>query len=193
MTTTTPAVYDHAARSAAVLDYWFGANREQPEERYQLWYSGTDEIDAAIRAQFSTDVEAARAGTLDRWMEDKHSALALILLMDQFPLNIYRDTPLSFDTSAQAIPYTYQAIAKGYDVAIPGPMRSFIYMPLEHSENIVDQEKCVELFDLMGGSEYAVEHRDIVKKYGRFPGRNVVHGRVSNELELEYLKNGGVF
>ena len=182
-------------RYNAVLDYWFGPDRQNPKEDYDLWYGGAPETDAYIKQEFGSELVAAEKGELDEWMGDKFAAVAFIVVLDQFALNVYRDMPKGFEVSATAIPRSYDAIARGYDKQIPKAMTGFVYMPLMHSEQLKDQEKCVQLFfELDGkGSEFAVEHRDIVKKYGRFPGRNVVHGRESTPEELEYLKNGGVF
>ena len=182
-------------RSDAVLNYWFGEDRENPTENFQLWYGGAPETDAYICTNFQLDIDAAEAGQLSDWINDKYSALALVILLDQFALNAYRDQAKGFEVSALAIPAAYAAVEKGYDKALPKPMASFLFMPLMHSEKLPDQEKCVELFQALNGepSEFAIEHRDIVKKYGRFPGRNAAHGRTNTAAEEEYLKNGGVF
>ena len=182
-------------RFNAVLDYWFGStDRQNPVANFELWYSGTAEIDAHITATFGEELKLAEAGKLDEWKQEPHAALALVILLDQFALNIHRDLPEGYHDSKAAIQYTYGAVASGHDSKVHAKMRPFYYMPLMHSERLVDQEKCVELFNARcSANEYAVIHRDIVKKYGRFPGRNKVMGRQSSAAEEEYLKNGGVF
>ncbi len=108
-------------------------------------------------------------------------------------MNIYRDDPKSFNTSESAIPLSYHAVSKGYDQDVPFLMRQFFFLPLMHSEKLVDQEESLKLFRDTGSYDYAQTHYDVVLKYGRFPGRNQVMGRTSTAAELEYLANGGVF
>lgn len=199
-----------ASRHSDILSYWFGASyaTTAPVPNFKLWFDGTPEIDADIREKFSTDVEAAIAGKYDEWKDEKYSALALILLLDQFPLNIYRDSPLSFEASRHAIPVTRHMVEKGWDDELAMPMRLFVYLPLEHGECLAEQEESMSLFRKAVETErregrpvemaqnlvnFAQEHYDVVKKYGRFPGRNFVFKRESTPEEEEYLKNGGVF
>lgn len=214
------------SRAIATLDFWFGHTWDEVitsfhakpicaapiPQNFKLWFGGTPEIDSDIRAKFGSDVEAATRGDyLAAWTSDKYSCLALIILLDQFALNIYRDDPKSFNSSALAIPLTYKMVEAGWDRELPFAMQMFTYLPLEHSELLKDQEKSVELnaaavdaLKAAGAEEsliqmassvsgYAVEHYDVVKKYGRFPGRNAVHGRLSTADELQYLADGGVF
>ena len=190
-------VIAHAARAAAVLNFWFGDNLVDPKPNFELWYGGTPAIDADITAKFGADVEAAVAGKYNSWLQTPHEALALVVLLDQFSLNVYRDQPKGYDVSASAIPLSYTAIGRGFDQNMADSMRSFFWMPLMHSELLVDQDKCVEIYRKNNfdetGTGFAVTHRDIVAKYGRFPGRNVVHGRKSTPEEEKYLADGGVF
>lgn len=188
------------ARHDVILDFWFGPDRENPAANYELWYSGTPQIDKQIADRFLPDIEAAIAGDLQRdgWLDDKLKLTALVILLDQFGLNVYRDTPKSFATSALAIPVTYHALEKGFDKQLPFLYASFIYHPLMHSEKLEDQSKCVELYAQHTSqgddvAKYAVLHQQVIAKYGRFPGRNAVMGRVSTPEELEYLQNGGEF
>ncbi|CUG92488.1 Hypothetical protein, putative [Bodo saltans] len=184
-------------RVTSILGYWFGATfATSPVENFGLWYGGAQETDDHIRATYGEWLVEAEDGKLNQWIEQgPYDALALIVLLDQFGLNAYRDLSRGYEASAKAAPLTYEAIRRGYDKVLPKPMVSFLYMPLMHSEKLDDQEECARLFEALHGApdEFATEHRDIIKKYGRFPGRNKVHARENTEAELEYLKNGGVF
>ena len=191
---------DQIARRDAILTFWFGeewiGNKIAPN--FGLWFGGTPEIDKKIVDSFSDDVRLAREGKLRHWMnESSYSCLALIILLDQFALNVYRDQPDGYDVSELAIPVTYTAVARGYDKEIDNNfVKMFFYLPLEHSELIQDQEKSLELFGACGDAgllDYAKQHYDVIHQYGRFPGRNECMGRESRSDELEYLKNGGEF
>ena len=187
-------------RRDAILDFWFGKTWSDKAitPNFELWFGGTPEIDKSIVDNFAEDVILARDGKLRHWMtESAFSCLALIILLDQFALNVFRDKPEGYQVSELAIPITYTAIARGYDKELGNDFfKMFMFLPLEHSELMQDQEKSMEMFatcestDLLG---YAKEHRDVVEKYGRFPGRNICMGRESRPDEIEYLKNGGVF
>lgn len=190
------------ARHDVILDFWFGTDREKITPNFDLWYGGTPAIDKEITEKFLPDVEAAIQGKQaaeQGWLDDKHKLLALIILLDQFSLNVYRDQPKGYHTTALAVPITYHAIEKGYHKELPFMMASFVYHPLMHSETLADQDKSVELYSAHiptegeGVTEYALIHRDAVAKYGRFPGRNEVMGRTSTEAELQYFKEGGIF
>ena len=206
-------------RADRILDYWFGLSRQAPKANFKLWFSGTPEVDEEIRGLFQSDVEMAVRGELNHWREGgKHPCLALILLLDQCALNIYRGRRESFDASALAIPLSTHMTLRNWAVQLPPLMRQFAYLPLEHSEKLKDQEQCVTLFEEMveqckrehadsGGSEelaeavvlaqrnleYAIDHRDVVKMYGRFPGRNHIYHRKNTAAELEYLNSGGLY
>jgi uncharacterized protein (DUF924 family) len=182
-------------RSAAVIKYWFGDDLDEPKGNFGLWYGGTPEIDNHIRETFGADVDAAIAGKYDSWADaGPLDALALVVLLDQFALNLWREGPEGYDTSKSAVPRAYTAIGRGYDMQLAEQLRQFFYLPLMHSELLIDQDKCVALFIEAGTpSEYAVIHRDIVAKYGRFPGRNKNHGRTSTEEEVKYFADGGEF
>ena len=114
-------------RAHAVLDYWFGPSRTNVAPNHDLWFSGTPEIDQDIRQRFAVDVEKARDGLYDDWIAEKYSCLALIVLLDQFSLNIFRDLPKSFDTAAQAIPLARHAIRERFDAGVHVHMRGFFY------------------------------------------------------------------
>jgi uncharacterized protein (DUF924 family) len=188
------------ARRDAVLDFWFQKGSWRPteeaprgkiENNFDLWYGGGEELDAKIAELFKDDVLKAVRGEYAAWAhEGPHSLLALIILLDQFPLNIFRDRPEGFAASELAIPLAYTAIARKWVERVDGPAQVFFTLPLTHSEHVEDQANNLarEPDDCC-----TVEHADIVFKYGRFPGRNAMHGRESSEEEKEYLKNGGVF
>jgi uncharacterized protein (DUF924 family) len=185
-------------RRDAVLKFWFGTTDLPADAKIQgnfaLWFGGSPETDATITELFKADVEKAARGDYFAWLNDPRSALALIILLDQFSLNVYRDQPQGYEVSARAIPYAYTVVGRGFDMQVAEAARMFLYLPLEHSEEIVDQELCVE-WHKRGGidPEFAVIHRDVVAKYGRFPGRNAVYGRESTAAEKEYIANGGEF
>lgn len=208
-------------RQSDILSFWFGtdvagliaanqlnaASTIQPN--FALWFGGTPTIDEDIRNRFGGDVDAAINGEYNNWVEqDKFAALALIILLDQFALNIYRKDSASFEASKAAIPHTRHMIRQRWDAELPLPARLFVYLPLEHSETLADQADSVNLFkkaaevELAAGRDatvatsliqYAQEHYDVVAKYGRFPGRNELYNRVSTPEERHYLESGGIF
>lgn len=175
-----------------VLSFWFKENgREQ-------WFGKEAAFDAEIRRRFGEAVNQARDGKLERWVEAPHSCLALIILIDQFSRNIYRQSPLAWSADAHALALAKLALEKGYDAELAQTERAFMYMPFMHSEDLADQIRCVELTEnnVDGGSEFnqanyeaALEHRDIISQFGRFPHRNEVLGRKSTPEEREYLRN----
>jgi len=193
----------------SILDYWFGkpeATQSYLDERNDLWFGGADTTDEFIRANFAKEIEAASRGQLKAWESEPESCLALIVLLDQFSMNIERDTRRCYERSALAIPIAEKAIERGFDKKVHFVKRSFFYLPFEHSESMDDQRKAVELFqkliqdfptELRGTAEsfhrYAILHLEVVEKYGRFPGRNDVFGRTSTAEEKKYLDDGGWF
>ena len=179
----------HRDRADAILNYWFGSV-SAPQKNFQLWFGGTPEIDLDIKQRFQTDLGRAEAGDYASWLAEPEPAVALIIALDQFSMNIYRDQPKGYQTSASAIPLAYTAIGRGFDAKVHESMRMFFYLPLMHSEHDEDQRRCLEL---MHGDGFAKQHFDVVSQFGLFPGRNEVMGRTSTAEELEYLKNGGEF
>ncbi|HTR85102.1 MAG TPA: DUF924 family protein [Reyranella sp.] len=180
-----------------ILDFWllplsdpgYGKKRE-------MWWDGTPELDAEIKAKFGGLLGQASVGALDHWANSPDGALALILLCDQFSRNIHRKSAKAFATDAKARAIARIALARFYPAAYPHDVRLFFYMPFEHSEDLADQELGCALFqalDTEDGDKHAREHRDIVAKYGRFPHRNEVLGRVSTADEIEYLKTANRF
>ena len=189
------------AAARAVLDFWFlppgapGHGTYRPE-----WFRKDPAFDAAIRGRFRNDVEAALAGERDDWNAGGEGCLALILLLDQFTRNIFRDTPRAFAGDARALALAEDAIAAGRDTALPPLCRWFLYLPFMHAESLPIQERSVALFRSLneaGGAafesplDYAVRHRDVIARFGRFPHRNVILGRASTPAESEFLKLPG--
>jgi uncharacterized protein (DUF924 family) len=181
-------------RVSEILQFWFGDGSDPQHER--RWFMQDAAFDEACRAGFLADHERAAVGELDGWKQSPLGALALILLLDQFPRNMFRGTPRSFATDPQARATASEAIARGLDLALSPTRRSFVYMPFEHSENPVDQEESIRLFrnlaaehpEMAGYVGYAEQHRDVIRRFGRFPYRNAVLGRISTPAEMEYLR-----
>lgn len=182
-----------------VLDYWFGApGSEEYGTKRELWYHGGPEIDAEISARFGSPYERAATGEFAHWREDARPCLALILVFDQFPRNMFRGKPQSFATDAKAVEIARHAVERGYDRALEHGTQQFYYMPFEHSEDIVDQRRSVELFRASADGEnkeehirYAVQHLEIIERFGRFPHRNAILGRDSTAEETKFLEDGG--
>ena len=184
--------------STDVLDFWF-ADRTRP-----LWFNGNASFDAEIRDRFGGAVDAALAGELGEWESTAGGALALVILLDQFPRNIFRGTPRAFAGDARATRVASAAIARGFDQALPLERQMFLYMPFQHSEDRSVQDRSVELFtrwaeahqgpgrkDAEENLAYAHRHHEIVHRFGRFPHRNVVLGRESTSEEIAFLKEPG--
>ncbi|MEZ4380175.1 MAG: DUF924 family protein [Nannocystaceae bacterium] len=172
-----------------VLDFWFS------DRVSAKWWVKDPDFDAEVAARLGELHRQAAAGALDDWAATAEGALARVLLLDQVPRNIYRDTPAAFASDAQARRATEAALDAGHDAALPEPsQRLFLYLPLEHSESLADQERCVALMAALGNAmwhDYAVRHRDIVARFGRFPHRNAILGRESTAEELAFLEQPG--
>lgn len=171
----------------AILAFW----REAGPDR---WFAKDDAFDAAIRTQFLAAHEAAARGELRAWEDTAEGCYALILLLDQFPRNLFRGSHQAFATDAQARAIADIAIARGFDRAYELPERRFFYMPYMHSEALDDQRRCVALCEAAGDEEgvhHAVIHHDIIRDFGRFPHRNPVLGRDMTAEEQAFLAAGG--
>jgi uncharacterized protein (DUF924 family) len=176
-----------------ILQFWFGVGSEEEHER--RWFAQDAGFDQACRNGFLADHERATRGELDSWKAEPSSALALILLLDQFPRNIFRGTPRAFATDSKALATAKEAIERGFDLALPPVRRPFIYLPFQHSENLDDQHESVRLFRKLaaddpaaaGYVQYADHHLEVIRRFGRFPHRNAVLGRVSTPEEMEFL------
>ncbi len=161
------------------------------------WYSGGEELDAEIARRFEDTYDKARGGALSLWLTHASGTLAYIILMDQFPRNIFRGTPKSFATDGVARAAAKAAISKGWDLKIDEPARQFFYMPLVHAECLPDQDRAVRLIMTRmpetGANNllHAKAHREVIRKFGRFPNRNDSIGRVTPPAEAAFLTAGG--
>jgi uncharacterized protein (DUF924 family) len=176
-----------------VLDFWFAGDAT----RYRaVWFKQDAAFDADC-ARFADALHAARGGASDHWTGSARGMLALIVLLDQFSRNLHRGSPDSFAADAQARALARDAVARGFDRVLHPTERSFIYLPFEHSEDPADQDESVRLFETLrlalGDStvEYAYRHRDVIRRFRRFPHRNAVLGRESTPEERRYLAEPG--
>ncbi len=187
----------HQPQAAEVLLFWFGGPGERGKAQ-KRWFEKSDAFDRQTRERFLELYEAAAAGHLVRWQEQPHDCLALIVLLDQFPRNMFRGTPRAFAADALALEAARHALAQGHDKVLLPVERLFTYLPFEHSETLEDQERACELMQPLeafreteGVYRYAVAHRDIIRRFGRFPHRNAILGRPSTPEELAFLKQPG--
>lgn len=173
-----------------IIDFWFA------DDTRKLWFNSTPEFDRMLCERFEDTLKQASRGELDHWMEDAPGCLALVIVLDQFPLNIYRGNALGFATEARSRDVSRVAIEKGFDSMLTVEQKAFLYMPFMHSEDLADQELALKLFDQPGlesNLRFARHHHAIVETYGRFPHRNAVLGRVSTAAEIEYLNSSEAF
>lgn len=173
-----------------ILDFWY--TPPMPDH----WFNSTKAIDQTIRERFATTWQQAANGELDDWQNSPEGCLALCIVLDQFPLNMFRYDPKAFATEQQAVRICKHAVAQGFDKQLPNEQLTFLYMPLMHSENMADQDESVRLFTaagLDGNARFARHHRSIVERFGRFPHRNEVLGRESTQAELDYLASDEAF
>jgi uncharacterized protein (DUF924 family) len=185
-------------RAEALLDFWFGPPDDPAREQHRpIWFHGTPEYDAALRDAFLADYEAAAAGRLSAWEETAEGTLALVLLLDQLPRNIFRGTPRVYATDAMARALADRALGQGFDGMVPPAWRLFFHMPFHHSEDIADQRRSVALAATLPsrnpdrrGSQgrYGRSYVEVIARFGRFPHRNVILGRQSTAEEIEFLK-----
>jgi uncharacterized protein (DUF924 family) len=180
-----------------ILDFWFLPLGDPEHGRARkFWWDSTTEIDAEIRRRFGALFDKAVAGELDAWRKSPDGALALILLCDQFSRNMHRRTARAFSGDAKARETARYAFARNYPAAYPDDMRVFFFMPFQHSEDLGDQDFCCALFATLDNEDnrkYALRHRNIVARFGRFPHRNEVLDRPSTAEELDYLKTADRF
>ena len=172
--------------AAMVLAFW----REAGPKR---WFRKDAAFDSGFRARFLAAHELAAHGALGNWSDDPEGALALLILLDQFPRNAFRGSTQMFATDAQALQLAHRAIGAGFDQRIDADLRNFFYLPLMHSEDLNDQQQAVNLTETLGPEphRFAVMHRDIIDKFGRFPHRNAVLSRTSSPQEQRFLDEGG--
>ncbi len=170
-----------------ILSFWRHAG-------YDAWYGKDDALDTVIRTRFQLLWEAASAGKLASWQTTDDGALALVIVLDQFPRNMFRGTPKMFSTDAMALAVTKTAIAQGRDKRADAVLRSFFYLPFEHSESLEEQARGIELYraaEDANGLKWAKLHADIIRKFGRFPHRNKTLGRATTPEEQAFLDAGG--
>ena len=188
-------------RAQALLDFWFGPPDDPArEERRDIWFRSTPEHDETLRRLFLADHERAAAGCLADWQDEPESALALLLLLDQIPRNIFRAAPRAYATDPLARAIADRAMANGFDMRVPPAWRIFFYMPLHHSENLADQQRATALVASLpdrGDPErgenrrYGLPYVDVIERFGRFPHRNAILGRPSTPDELAFLARSG--
>jgi uncharacterized protein (DUF924 family) len=170
-----------------ILAFW----REAGPAR---WYKRDAAFDAVIRSRFLGLWQKAAAGGLSSWETSDDGALALVIVLDQFPRNMFRDDIRTYSSDARAREVAGRAIARGADKRVDAGLLEFLYMPFMHSEHLADQQRCVELFRDAGDPEnlrYAEDHADIIRRFGRFPHRNRIVGRTTTPEEQAFLEQGG--
>lgn len=191
----------------SILAFWFGDGDDDAaiaRKKGRLWWSKNNATDLEIAARFKTWTDAAAAGKLDAWAGTPEGLLALILLTDQFPRNIYRGLPASFAFDGLALRWCLQGLEQGADRRMRPVQRVFLYIPLEHAESLAYQERAIQLFDQLlheipqqqkeafaGFRDFAIRHRDIIARFGRFPHRNAILKRPSTEEERAFLQTPG--
>jgi uncharacterized protein (DUF924 family) len=185
----------HFAAAQEVLDFWFGApgSVEYGKSR-EAWFKKSDAFDAQIRERFLPVYEGGAAGGRAHWRESPLTLLALIIVLDQFPRNMFRDTPRAFATDAMALEAARRMTAMGWDVRLNAVQRQFVYLPFEHAENLDAQRTSLRLFGTLGNDgllDWAWKHYVIIERFGRFPHRNAVLGRASTAAEMTFLEQPG--
>jgi len=186
-------------RAQAMLDCWFGpAGDPERETHRRIWFKSTPEHDARLRELFLADYERAAAGAYAAWEAAPESALALVLLLDQVPRNIFRDSPRTYATDALARAIADRAMARGFDQMFAPHWRKFFYMPLHHSEDLADQRRATALAASLpddrapeergGHGRYGLPYVEVIERFGRFPHRNAILGRVSTPEEIAFME-----
>ncbi|WP_017716753.1 DUF924 family protein [Kamptonema formosum] len=182
-----------------ILGFWFGKPGEAGYGKpRKVWFVRDAAFDLEVRLRFLGDCEWAAAGKLEDWQSTPAGCLALAILLDQFPRNMFRGQPQAFATDSQALAVAHHAVAQGFDRQMLPVQRWFIYLPFEHSENVEHQRRSVELFRRLSDDpdsaptiDYAVRHQQIIERFGRFPHRNQILGRETTPEEAEFLKQPG--
>jgi uncharacterized protein (DUF924 family) len=173
-----------------ILTLWF-SERVKP-----LWYNSTSEFDEELRDKYLDTYRAALNGELTVWEETPQGALALVICLDQFPLNMFRGKAEGFEGEEPSRQVAARAIEKGFDLGLDDAQKAFLYIPYMHSEELADQDRVLELFSNAGledNLKWANHHRDIVRRFGRFPHRNAILGRQSTPDEIAYLESDDAF
>jgi uncharacterized protein (DUF924 family) len=175
------------ATPQSIIDFWVEAGPKK-------WFTKNPAFDEEIRSRFLDSYEAAAAGHLAEWENSKEGALALTILLDQFPRNMFRGDRRAFATDPMALAIVGRAIARRFDLEVPAALRGFFYLPYEHAEKLAEQERGLELYRSAGdadGLKWAELHADIIRRFGRFPHRNSVLGRETTPEEQAFLNAGG--
>jgi len=178
------------AAAHELLGFWFS------EESKKRWFKSTVEFDNELRDKYASLYEAATHDKLEHWRGNVKSALALVILLDQIPLNIFRGQPRSFASDGQAREVAADVIAHGWDKSLDDEQKAFLYLPFMHSETLADQDRAVALYQAAGlehNLRYALHHREIVRRFGRFPHRNAILGRPSSDEEQAWLASKDAF
>ena len=194
-------------RIPEILDFWFGPELDEPaalKARNAMWFGSDPAVDRAVAERFGHLPDAALAGALDRWADRPEGALAEVLVLDQFPRNLARGEPRAFSGDSKALAVALNALDAGFDARLHPVQACFLYLPLEHAEDLALQEQCLDLFQRLTARappgleqrfqsfvDFARRHRDIVARFGRFPHRNALLGRHSTPEEAAYLAGGG--
>jgi uncharacterized protein (DUF924 family) len=193
--TEMPAYPGHSAEK--LLEFWF-APESEPDRLRDVWFKATPEFDAALAAHFRADYDHAAAGAYESWRAAPQTCLALVLLLDQLPRNLFRNSPRAYATDAAALRAASEAVARGYDHAVAPVQRCFFYLPFEHSESLADQETGMRLFaalpehpDKAAFVEAMRDHHETIARFGRFPHRNGILGRPSTAEERDFLRESG--
>jgi uncharacterized protein (DUF924 family) len=183
---------------ADILQFWFdapgGAEHGQPRD---LWFTKSDATDRLIRQRFGPLIDEVLAGGHADWAATPRGSLALVLMLDQFTRNVFRHTPRAFAGDARALALAHDLVAAGDDLVLSPLERWFAYLPFQHSENIGDQDEAVRLFERLAEDgldaplEWAIRHRDVIARFGRFPHRNDILGRTSTPAELDFINQPG--
>ena len=171
-----------------ILDFWFS------EAVKPYWFKKSEEFDREIERRFLDIYYRAAAGELNHWRDRPGDALALIIILDQFPRNMFRGTPRAFATDVRAVKLAKYAVENNYQHNLSLEEQAFLFMPLMHSENSQEQQQCVELFTKLGKEDnlkFALKHQQIIDRFGRFPHRNKILGRESTLEEKEFLTQPG--
>ncbi len=177
-------------RHRELLDFWF----TEPVRSH--WFSSTPELDREIHTRFITLWATARDGGLESWEHSADGTLALVILLDQAPLNMFRGLAKGFSTENAARAVADRAIHKGLDREMRNEHKAFLYMPYMHSESLTDQDRSLALYEhagLMQNLQFARHHREIVRRFGRFPHRNAILGRQSTQEELDWMLSKDAF
>ena len=175
------------ASAAEVVSFW----REAGPDR---WFTKDSAFDDSIRERFLDTYEAAAAGKISTWEQSAEGTLALLILLDQFPRNMFRGEARAFATDPLARAVAAGGIVRGFDAQVPADMRGFFCLPFEHSEDLADQERGIAFYKAIGdadGLKWAEVHADIIRRFGRFPHRNAVLGRTTTTEEQAFLDGGG--